>query len=264
MIRFSKGHGTGNDFVIVSDPDNAEPLTSAQIAALCDRRRGIGGDGLLRIVRASRHPDAAGMAADAEWFMDYYNADGSIAEMCGNGVRVYAQALREAGLEKADSVAIATRAGVKTVTRVDGEYQVDMGPVRLDGDATAVLAAGRAYSGKRAYMPNPHLVCRVDDIDTLDLTEAPRVDHERFPDGVNVEFIEPTPEGIRMRVHERGVGETLSCGTGACAAAAVVVGNQGECVVEVPGGRLTVTVTPDTILLRGQAVIVAEGTTVLV
>ncbi len=263
VIRFSKGHGTGNDFVIVVDVDNDAPLTPAQVARLCDRRMGIGGDGLLRLVRAGKHPDAVGMAAQAEWFMDYYNADGSTAEMCGNGVRVYAHALREKGLAAPDTLAVATRGGVKTVSRVDGEYSVDIGPVRLGASATATVS-DRRYVGTAAYIPNPHLVCRVDDIDSLDLTSAPRVDPAQFPEGVNVEFVEPVAAGIRMRVYGRGVGETLSCGTGACAAAAVAVNSQGECIVDVPGGRLTVTVTPDTIHLRGPAAIVAEGTTDLV
>src|SRR5687768_2356819 len=101
-MRFAKGHGTGNDFVVLPDADGALPLTPALVAALCDRRRGIGADGVLRVVRTAAHPDAEASADVAEWFMDYWNADGSHAEMCGNGVRVYARFLVEAGLAPAE------------------------------------------------------------------------------------------------------------------------------------------------------------------
>ncbi|MGH8878446.1 MAG: diaminopimelate epimerase, partial [Stackebrandtia sp.] len=124
MTDFAKGHGTGNDFVILADPDNARPLTNWQIADLCDRRSGIGGDGLLRVVRAAKHPDAAAMASEAEWFMDYYNADGGIAEMCGNGVRVFARYLLTKGLADSGDIPVATRAGLRTVTRVGEEFRV--------------------------------------------------------------------------------------------------------------------------------------------
>lgn len=282
VIRFAKGHGTGNDFVIVDDADNARPLTPHQIAALCDRRTGIGGDGLLRVVRAAKHPDGVGQAGEAEWFMDYYNADGSVAEMCGNGVRVFVAHLRAAGLVDDSVLPVATRAGMRTVVTEGAVHRVDMGPARIGPAAVAELD-GVTHSGVAVSMGNPHLVCRVPDPDLLDLTRAPRVDPALFTDGVNVEFVadvvgaKATGSGpekhsglsgrvghIRMRVHERGVGETLSCGTGACATAAVALGGPGVCEVDVPGGRLTVTVTDTTTLLAGPAVLVATGETDLV
>ncbi|ADD44214.1 diaminopimelate epimerase [Stackebrandtia nassauensis] len=260
---FSKGHGTGNDFVILADPDNAAPLTNWQIADLCDRRSGIGGDGLLRVVRSAKHPEAVELSSEAEWFMDYYNADGSVAEMCGNGVRVFARYLLEHDLAEPGDIPLATRAGLRTVSCVGDEFRVDMGPARFEGASEAIVD-GRRYAGTRVSMGNPHLVCRVDDPYTLDLHKVPAVDAQLFPTGVNVEFITGPANHITMRVHERGVGETRSCGTGAVAAAAVALGGVGTCTVDVPGGTLTVTVSTDTTTLTGPAVIVAEGHTNLV
>ncbi|MGH8794628.1 MAG: diaminopimelate epimerase [Stackebrandtia sp.] len=261
-MEFAKGHGTGNDFVVVADVDGARPLTARQIAGLCDWRTGVGGDGLLRVVRASKHPDGVDQADQAEWFMDYYNADGSLAEMCGNGVRVYARYLLAHGLAEGPRIPVATRAGVRAVTVEDDQLSVDMGPT-LIGDAAEAVVDGVAYPGVRASTGNPHLVCRADDLDALNLTVPPLVDPKLFGDGVNVEFIRGRAPAIQMRVHERGVGETASCGTGACAAAAVALDGPGACAVDVPGGRLTVTVAPETTTLTGPAVLVAEGRTSL-
>ncbi|MCD0442734.1 diaminopimelate epimerase [Glycomyces sp. A-F 0318] len=273
-IDFAKGHGTGNDFVIVPDLKDAHPLKDAQVAAMCDRRFGIGGDGLLRVAPSE---DPA-----AEWFMDYRNADGSIAEMCGNGVRVFVRYLLEQGLAEGPEVPVATRAGIKTV-HVDGdELRVDMGPAAFGpasqasvegftrpSPATTRTGANTLLSvqGQAVSMGNPHLVCQLGDeaeLEALELFHQPRYDAAVFPDGVNVEFVTGAAPHVRMRVHERGVGETASCGTGACAVAAVALRHAGQdtgvCKVDVPGGTLTITVTDETLFLAGPAVIVAEGT----
>ncbi|GAA1667414.1 diaminopimelate epimerase [Glycomyces endophyticus] len=256
-IEFAKGHGTGNDFVIVPDLDDALPLKDAQVAALCDRRFGIGGDGLLRVAPSE---DPA-----AEWFMDYRNADGSIAEMCGNGVRVFARYLLEKGLAAGPEIAVATRAGIKTVTVEGDELRVDMGSA-VFGATSEASVEGFTWSGQVVSMGNPHLVCHLGDeaeLEALELFHQPRYDTVLFPEGVNVEFVTGTAPHVRMRVHERGVGETASCGTGACAVGAVALSHAGlgtgTCKVDVPGGTLTITVTDETLFMTGPAVIVAEG-----
>ena len=269
-MRFAKGHGTGNDFVILPDPDGVLPLTPAFVAALCDRRRGIGGDGVLRVVRTAAHPDAEASAGAAEWFMDYWNSDGSQAEMCGNGARVYARYLIEAGLaEPEGSWTLATRAGVVPVV-IGEEISIGIAFPKVYVQSGAKVA-GRDFVGTAVDVGNPHLVCQVDEptLDALDLTVAPAVDPLIFPAGVNVEFAAAgsPPAGAdlyrRMRVSERGSGETLSCGSGACAVAAVALSHAGLdggiVVVEVPGGRLTVTATATECWLAGPAVIVAHG-----
>jgi diaminopimelate epimerase len=263
-VRFSKGHGTGNDFVILPDPDGQLVLTHELVAAVCDRRRGIGGDGVLRVVRTA----AAGLArgSDAEWFMDYRNADGSIAEMCGNGVRVYARYLIREGWARPGVFALATRAGDRIVTVPDdatGDIAVEMGPPVVDQSGAAkVTVAGRTYAGDVISMGNPHVVVAVDSLNEAGpLRDAPGLDDERLPTGANVEFVvREGPYHLSMRVHERGSGETLSCGTGACAAVVAASGTPGNpWVVDVPGGRLTVTWRPDTVVLAGPAVLVADG-----
>jgi diaminopimelate epimerase len=263
---FAKGHGAGNDFVILPDPDGALPLTPPLVAALCDRRRGIGGDGLLRVVRAASHPDGRRHAADAEWFMDYWNGDGSSAEMCGNGIRVFSRYLVYSGLAKPGELPIATRAGVRVADIGPDLVEVDMGLPRLYG-TTSASVGGTAYPGVAVDAGNPHLVCPLPPgaaVDDLDLTRAPEFDAKIFPNGVNVEFIQYIDDHhISTRVHERGVGETLACGSGACAAAAVVLAEAGQdhgtVDVDLPGGRLTATVDGDSLRLAGPAVIVASG-----
>jgi len=275
-LRFAKGHGTENDFVLLPDPDGELALDAELIRALCDRRAGVGGDGVLRVVRTAAAPEVAGAdpaGTAAEWFMDYRNADGSIAEMCGNGVRVFARYLVDAGLAAPGTMPIATRAGVKTVTvPAEGDVVVDMGPPVFTGESVATFA-GQPYAGVSVSMGNPHLVCAtVTPVSELDLTTAPDVDAAMFPDGVNVELVNAVPGAVpdgadlhvRMRVHERGVGETRSCGTGASAAGAATLRAAGRArgavIVDIPGGRVTVTVTADTSFLAGPAVVVAEGT----
>jgi diaminopimelate epimerase len=255
-IRFAKGHGTQNDFVILPDYDDQLVLTPELVRALCDRHAGIGADGVLRVVR--------GGASDAEWFMDYRNGDGSIAEMCGNGVRVFARFLVSKGLASPGELTVGTRAGTKHVTVTATDITVDMGPASFGGDSVAEVE-GTQYKGAVVSMGNPHLVCTTAiPVATLNLAGQPAYDSVVFPDGVNVEFVNIVSERHAvMRVHERGVGETYSCGTGACAVAAATLHTQGASegvvTVDVPGGRLIVEVNADTCLLTGPAVIVAEG-----
>ncbi|MEU0581209.1 diaminopimelate epimerase [Streptomyces griseoincarnatus] len=273
-IAFLKGHGTENDFVIVPDPENALELSAAAVAALCDRRAGIGGDGLLHVVRSAAHPEARAMADEAEWFMDYRNGDGSVAEMCGNGVRVFARYLQHAGHVGEGDLAIATRGGVKTVhIAKDGDITVGMGRAVLpEGDVT-VAVGEHGWPARNVNMGNPHAVAFVADLaDAGSLFAAPSFAPEAaYPDGVNVEFVvDRGPRHVAMRVHERGVGETRSCGTGACAVAVAAARRDGvdprdtglpvTYTVDLPGGTLVITEQPDgRIEMTGPAVIVAEG-----
>ncbi|MFJ3641145.1 diaminopimelate epimerase [Streptomyces sp. NPDC090108] len=273
-IAFLKGHGTENDFVIVPDPENAIELTPAAVAALCDRRAGIGADGVLHVVRAAAHPEAREMAAEAEWFMDYRNGDGSVAEMCGNGVRVFAGYLKHAGHIGEGDLTIATRAGVKTVHLAkNGDITVGMGAARLPEGEVGVRVGERSWPARNVNMGNPHAVAFVDDLAHAgNLYSAPPVSPAgAYPDGVNVEFVvDRGPRHVAMRVHERGSGETRSCGTGACAVAVAAARRDGAdpaltgvpvtYTVDVPGGRLVITERPDgEIEMTGPAVIVAEG-----
>jgi diaminopimelate epimerase len=286
-IAFTKGHGTGNDFVIVPDPDGALALTDDQVAVLCDRRFGIGGDGILRVVRSTAIAEGAQAGASgAEWFMDYRNADGSSAEMCGNGVRVFVRYLLDVGWADVDAgpVAVGTRAGVKTVTRSDGSvgergYEVDLGPWRVDESEVLVRTrgGGAPRPGVGIDVGNPHVVVALPDeaeLAALDLAAQPVLSPEPVH-GANVEFVVPSDPlvrdgvgSIRMRVFERGVGETLSCGTGVAAAALAVRHWAGPAapdrwVVDVPGGTLGVRM-PEIdgerhVLLSGPATLVYSG-----
>jgi diaminopimelate epimerase len=273
-IAFLKGHGTQNDFVIIPDADNDLDLTPAAVAAICDRRAGVGGDGVLHVVRSAAHPEARHLAPQAEWFMDYRNADGSVAEMCGNGVRVFAHHLQRAGLVAEGDLAVASRAGVKRVHLAkNGEITVGMGAARLPGSDVTVTVGERSWPAAHVDMGNPHAVVFVTDLDHAGpLTEAPAVRPAAvYPQGVNVEFVtDRGPRHVALRVHERGSGETRSCGTGACAAAVAAARRDGAdpaatgrpavYTVDVPGGRLVVTERPDgEIELTGPAEIVAEG-----
>ncbi|MFE2266068.1 diaminopimelate epimerase [Streptomyces griseosporeus] len=273
-IAFLKGHGTENDFVIVPDPENAIDLPPAAVAALCDRRAGIGGDGLLHVVRSAAHPEARHMAAEAEWFMDYRNGDGSVAEMCGNGVRVFARYLQHAGYATEGDLTVATRGGVKTVHLAkDGDVTVGMGRAVFPEGEVTVSVGERSWPARNVNMGNPHAVAFVDDLAHAGtLYDAPPFSPaSAYPDGVNVEFVvDRGPAHVAMRVHERGSGETRSCGTGACAVAVAAArrdgvdpaatGTPATYTVDVPGGRLVITERPDgEIEMTGPAVIVAEG-----
>ncbi len=263
---FLKGHGTHNDFVLLPDHDGSVhgDLDPARVRALCDRRGGIGGDGVLRVVRGEQH-----------WFMDYRNADGSLSEMCGNGIRVFGRHLVEEGLaDPMQPLPVDTRDGVKTLTfadgSVDGEVTVDMGVPQLLG-ACEVGVAGRRWPAVHVDTGNPHAVAFVDDLaDAGPLTDPPDHDPVVYPDGVNVEFVVRRGEHhVAMRVHERGSGETQSCGTGACAVAVAAASADGAergtpYRVDLPGGTLTITWLDDgRVLMAGPALIVARGTTSL-
>ena len=284
-LHFTKGHGTGNDFVLFSDPNGDIDLSADQIRALCDRHFGIGADGVIRAVRSKALPDgAASLAEDdaAEWFMDYHNSDGTVSEMCGNGIRVYARFLLENGLAElppGQTLPIGTRGGVRDVQRNATGYQVDLGRWSLDGGEPLVRARNLkvARPGLGINVGNPHVVVALstdDELESADLSWIPVLDPE--PEvGANVEFVVPrdplVKDGIghiRMRVHERGSGETLSCGTGAVAAALATRYWAGESApsqwrVEVPGGVLGVRMWPaedgEHVSLSGPAEFAFDG-----
>jgi diaminopimelate epimerase len=254
-LRFIKGHGTENDFLLLPEPPPGG-LTAAQVAALCDRRSGLGADGVLLVVATG---------GDPAYFMDYRNADGSAAELCGNGVRVFARYLLDAGLAAGTRFTVGTRAGTRTVfAGPDGDVGVDMGrPQPLPG--AVVTAGGRRWPAVGVALGNPHLVARVDDpADAGPLTTPPAVEPDP-PGGVNVEFVAVRGPGeLALRVHERGVGETRSCGTGVCAAAAAAEAwpdaAAARYTVRAPGGALRVDFRDDGVVwLTGPAVLVAEG-----
>lgn len=271
-MRIYKGHGTENDFVVLPDLDGALALTPRLVRALCDRHAGIGADGVLRVVRAENDPDGKPMSGAAAYFMDYRNADGSVAEMCGNGVRVFARYLQHAGLFDAVAgaeLAVATRGGVRRVRVAEGGFTVEMGRPELHAVRPFVLVRDELVGDGRAVsIPNPHVVvplASAEALAELDLTAKPTVE-PAGPDGENVEFVVTlAPRHLRMRVHERGVGETRSCGTGICAAVAVAatadgLGADGQpWRVDVPGGTTAVSWRTDgEIELTGPAVLVAE------
>jgi len=283
-LSFTKGHGTENDFVLVPDLDGAHDLTAEQVRRLTDRRAGIGGDGVIRVVptESAVEQHVRDQGAKARWFMDYRNADGSPAEMCGNGTRVFAAYLRREGLETADEFAIATRGGVKLVHFEGDLIAVNLGPWRIvdaDGarekgfDAMVKVQGHDPMPGLSLDLGNPHTVVALPDsadLASLDLSRAPDV-QPVAANGTNVEFVRPLAPGhIAMRVHERGVGETRSCGTGAAAAALATRWWAGSGTpidvwrVDVPGGRLRVRALPDQqVELAGPAVLVADGVTTL-
>ena len=255
---FLKGHGTENDFVVLPDADGTlhGDLSADRVRALCDRRAGIGGDGVLRAVRR-----------DGGWFMDYRNSDGSVSEMCGNGVRVFARYLHEREGE-AFPMKILTRDGTKVLDRSGDDLTADMGTPEVFGD-TEVTVHGTSFPARHVSMGNPHAVAFVDNLaEAGPLLEEPEHDDAIYPDGVNVEFVVRRGEHhVAMRVHERGSGETRSCGTGACAVAVAtsLVDDAPRGTpyrIDVPGGTLTVVWTADDrVLLTGPAVLVAEGRT---
>ena len=278
-MKFLKGHGTENDFVILTDWPAHHPLTGEVIRRLCDRRAGIGGDGLIRVATAGELLDAgvlgalpAGVARE-HWFMDYYNADGSTAEMCGNGMRVFAHTLLVLGKVNQDSFVVGSRAGAKPIVAHSfddhhADISVEMGPATVLGVSTCTVG-NKPFAGLGVDVGNPHLACVVpglakETLAVLDL-QAPVFDTEFFPEGVNVEILtEITGDTVHMRVYERGVGETRSCGTGTVAAARAALAdvgkNEGTVRVTVPGGTVTVTITgEDASVLRGPSAIVASG-----
>jgi diaminopimelate epimerase len=258
---FVKGHGTRNDFVVLPDLDGSlhGDLDPGLVAALCDRRGGIGADGVLRVLRS---------AGPSDWFMDYRNADGSVAEMCGNGIRVFARYLAREGLvDGAGGFAVDTRDGVKDIVFCDdGEISVDMGSATL-GDPVKVAVDGRTLDAVAVSVGTPHAVVFVGSLDEAgELRRPPEFSADDFPAGVNIEFVVPRGRGVvAMRVYERGVGETESCGTGACAAAFAAALRESAPQpatyrVAVPGGVVSVTLDEaGRIHLKGPAVLVADG-----
>jgi diaminopimelate epimerase len=276
---FAKGHGTQNDFVLLPDLDARLTLGPAAVAALCDRRQGIGADGILRVTTAAAAADAGvfdrlpeGVAA-ADWYMDYRNADGSIAQMCGNGARVFAHYLRATGLETRDEFVVGSLAGPRPVVlnsfdATTADVTVEMGKTNQLGMGSATVG-GRRFTGLAVDVGNPHLAC-VDpaltaaELAALDVAAQVEFDSAQFPDGVNVEVITAPADGsVSMRVHERGVGETRSCGTGTVAAAVAALAHDGASTgtlqIHIPGGTVGVTITDANSYLRGPSVLVANG-----
>lgn len=262
-VVVTKGHGTGNDFVLFTDPDDSYDLGTEAYRFLANRHTGVGADGVIRAAHTASSPEVAALLEvepDAVWFMDYRNADGSLSEMCGNGVRVFAKYLLDTGLvtlEPGDTLPVATRAGIVDVTKsASGQFHADMG--RWSFSPGEFLVTARWLDVARPSLaitvPNPHVVvalASMEELAALDLSSAPVLDPPA-PEGANVEFVVPADpmvvDGvgmISMRVFERGVGETLSCGTGAMAAALATRHWAGEGAphhwkVSVPGGSLGV------------------------
>lgn len=284
LIPFTKGHGTGNDFVLLLDAEGSLSLTPEQIAKICDRHFGIGADGLIRVIKSANLPEGAAVLADepsAVWFMDYYNADGSTAEMCGNGTRVFARFLTEKNLvtlNDGETLSIGTRAGVKDLQRNMAGFAIDMGRWKLEGESLVQASNLEvARPGQGISVGNPHVVvalAEAGELASLDLTKKP--DIEPVPaNGANIEFVVPAEPmvkdgvgSIQMRVYERGVGETLSCGTGIVAAALATrhwAGNgaPNQWTVKVPGGTLGVRMFAaedgEHVGLSGAAELVYEG-----
>ena len=232
------GHGTENDFVIIFDPLEELSLSPEQVASMCNRTSGIGADGVIRITRP-----------DGKWFMDYRNADGSLAEMCGNGIRVMARYLVANGHQGEGLFPIQTRDGAKYLrVPADGDISVNMGQVNDEGDIVSVAVNDHTYSARHISIGNPHAVAFLEDLEQLgSLGQAPVVTPTSiYPQGVNVEFVEiKSPDTVIMRVHERGSGETRSCGTGTCAVAlAATLHTRGHLparwIIKPPGGTLIV------------------------
>lgn len=282
-VAYLLGHGTGNDFLILDDEQAACALDPETIAALSHRRFGLGCDGVIRITTAGALVDSGVLeqlpdhVTPEMWFMDYYNADGSIAEMCGNGVRVFAHALIATGRIAAPqfpvSFPVGTRAGVRDVVvhaadAREASVSVQMGQPRVDGVSTARLG-DQQVAGLAVNMGNPHLAVVIpeltcEELQGLDLTAEFVWDDTMFPAGTNLELLTELQDGsVEMRVRERGVGETLSCGTGTVAAAVAALADAehgtGTIAVRIPGGEVTVEVGEDYSVLTGPSVLVATG-----
>jgi diaminopimelate epimerase len=253
--------------VLLLDREATLNVGPAEVRYLCDRHAGLGADGLLRAVLA-KHID--GWAGDGSlWFMDYSNADGSVAEMCGNGVRVFVRFLLDFGLATGPTVDVATRAGLRQAHVLpDGRIRVGMGPVTVGPARVQVITVdGVQHDAVTADVGNPHAVSFVDELAPLPLHAGPTWQPaDTFPNGANLEFVRRVgPQHIAMRVYERGVGETRSCGTGTVAAAAAADAAEGSpdhpvtYQVDVPGGTVEVELAEDQAYLTGPAVLVAHG-----
>jgi len=285
-LAFTKGQGTGNDFVLYLDLDGSNDLSVSQVVELCDRRFGIGADGVIRVVKSAHLPEGARALAEepsAEWFMDYRNSDGSIAEMCGNGIRVFARYLTEKGLVdlvEGKVLHVGTRAGVKDIQKNKAGFAVDMGRWKPESNEYLVRSHGIdvARPGQGINVGNPHVVVALaeeTELQSLDLNREPKLE-PKPESGANIEFVVPAEPlvtngvgKISMRVFERGVGETMSCGTGVVAAALATrlwAGSEApnQWTVEVPGGTLGVRMFPteegEHVGLSGPAELSFEGT----
>ena len=283
-ISFTKGHGTGNDFVLILDADGELNLTKTQIAKICDRHFGVGANGLIRVVKSEYIAEGRAVLKDepnAIWFMDYYNADGTTAEMCGNGIRVFARFLTERGLAQivdGSTLPVGTRDGVKDLTKSANGFAVDLGRWKLE-EESLVEAHGLdvARPAQGIDVGNPHAVvalAELKDLATLKLIDAPVISPEPAS-GANVEFVVPNDPMVQngvghisMRVFERGVGETLSCGTGVAAAALATrfwAGTEApsQWQVSVPGGvvgvRMFATEDGEHVAISGPAELVFDG-----
>ena len=287
-IAFAKAHGTENDFVLLPDAAVDVDLTADVVRFLCDRRAGLGADGVIRVARAAELlgkgvldclPDGV---EPEHWFMDYRNADGSLAEMCGNGVRVFAHWVYSRGLVDDAAFVVGTRAGAREVRvheadSLRADVEVQMGYAEVFGVSTCRLG-DMSFAGLAVDMGNPHIACVVPGLDAQGLAGLPvdadaRWDEEFFPQGTNIEVLtelqdigdgaEALDGRVHMRVHERGAGETRSCGTGTVAAARAALADRGRVdgrvEVVVPGGTVMVVTDGETSTLRGPSVIVATG-----
>jgi diaminopimelate epimerase len=260
-IQAAYGHGTHNDFVLVYDPAEEISISSAETARICNRETGIGADGLIRIVKR-------GDSGSQKWFMDYRNADGSLAEMCGNGIRVMAKYLVERGHQAEGIFPIDTRDGVKHLrVPADGDITVNMGQVVDEGDEITAGTESGLWKGFHISTGNPHAVVFVEDLEQVgSLKHPPTVrPKELYPEGVNVEFVQFAGDHVvKMRVHERGSGETKSCGTGVVAVAMAATKYHRESLptkweVNPPGGRLYVEIDGHSnAILTGPAVIIKD------
>lgn len=267
-IPFTKMHGCGNDFVVVDCMQRDWPDLAAIATRLCHRRFGVGADQML-IIRPSE---------SADFKMEIYNSDGSEVEMCGNGIRCFAKFVYEHGLTGSQSIAVETLAGVIRPRLVGDLVQVDMGRPVLEGRAIPVTAAGQIVNhalnvGATTYdvtcvsMGNPHCVVYVKDVDEVDLGDiGPQFEtHTFFPNRVNTEFVQLLGSGeVRMRVWERGAGETWACGTGACAVAVagVLTGKTDrQLLVHLVGGDLEIdwVAADDHVYMTGPAEEVFQG-----
>ena len=275
-LAFAKYQGTANDFVMIVDLDDARPLGAGTVRGLCDRRRGVGADGVIRVVRAA--------GSDALFVMDYRNADGSVAEMCGNGARCVGKLVHDRGLSDASTFGIETRGGVRVLRLHDEDGRVDRVTVHMGSPAFAKAAipmrgaawetfmgeqldigGGVTLTASAVSMGNPHLVLFLDeDPNAVHVAHiGPALEHhELFPEGTNVEFARVLEDGIDVRVWERGSGETLACGSGACAVA--IAANEAgltpeRTVVRFPGGPLEVERLDDDVLLTGEVEHVFDG-----
>ena len=283
-LAFTKGHGTGNDFILILDEHGQIEISAEEVALMCDRHFGIGADGLIRVTPTAKSAEVSHLLEQepaATWFMDYRNADGSDAEMCGNGIRVFARYLLDNGLAELNSgstLPIATRAGIKDLTATQTGFAVDLGLFKVGDDETLVRARGLtvARPALAVNVGNPHRVVALADIaelEGIDLGRAPLLEPEEA-EGANVEFVvldEPLIKegvaGLTMRVHERGVGETLSCGTGIAAAAIAIRhyagGEQNYWKVTVPGGQVAVRMFPtedgEHVSISGPAELIYSG-----